>query len=69
MGDNRFDSCPDYKKINKMDKELMEKELVEFLNYIKEVHVDDYGHLEICDSGDELDPTVERVVKEYLKSK
>jgi hypothetical protein len=47
----------------------MEKELVEFLNYIKEVHVDDYGHLEICDSGDELDPTVERVVKEYMKSK
>ena len=47
----------------------IEKELMEFLKYIKEVHVDDYGHLEICDSGDELDPTVERVVKEYLKSK
>ena len=52
-----------------MEKELMEKELVEFLKYIKEVHVDDYGHLEICDSGDELDPTVERVVKEYMKLK
>ena len=52
------------KKINKM-----EKELIEFLKYIKEVHVDSYGHLEICDSGDELDPTVERVVKEYMKSK
>jgi len=52
------------------DEEIqMEKELVKFLKYIKEVHVDDYGHLEICDSGDELDPTVERVVKEYLKSK
>jgi hypothetical protein len=47
----------------------IEKELMEFLKYIKEVHVDDYGHLEICDSGDELDPTVERVVKEYMKSK
>ena len=52
-----------------MEKESMEKELMEFLKYIKEVHVDDYGHLEICDSGDELDPTVERVVKEYMKSK
>ena len=52
------------KKINKM-----EKELIEFLKYIKEVHVDSYGHLEICDSGDELDPTVERVVKEYMKLK
>jgi hypothetical protein len=47
----------------------MEKELVEFLKYVKEVHVDSYGHLEICDSGDELDPTVEKVVKDYLKSK
>jgi hypothetical protein len=52
-----------------MEKESMEKELIEFLKYIKEVHVDDYGHLEICDYGDELDPTVERVVKEYMKSK
>ena len=47
----------------------MEKELIEFLKYIKEVHTDSYGHLEICDSGDELDPTVERVVKEYMKLK
>jgi hypothetical protein len=47
----------------------MEKELIEFLKYIKEVHVDSYGHLEICDYGDELDPTVERVVKEYMKLK
>ncbi len=53
--------------INEINK--MEKELIEFLKYIKEVHVDSYGHLEICDSGDELDPTVERVVKEYMKSK
>ena len=47
----------------------MEKELIDFLKYVKEVHVDGYGHLEICDSGDELDPTVEKVVKDYLKSK
>ena len=47
----------------------MEKELIEFLKYVKEVHVDSYGHLEICDSGDELDPTVEKIVKDYLKSK
>ena len=50
-------------------KNKMEKELIEFLKYVKEVHVDSYGHLEICDSGDELDPTVEKVVKDYLKSK
>jgi hypothetical protein len=49
--------------------ELMEKELREFLKYLKEVHVDKYGHLQICDCGDELDPTVERVVKQYMKSK
>lgn len=47
----------------------MEKELIEFLKYVKEVHVDAYGHLEICDSGDELDPTVEKVVKDYLQLK
>ena len=47
----------------------MEKELIEFLKYVKEAHVDSYGHLEICDSGDELDPTVEKIVKDYLKSK
>ena len=50
-------------------KNKMEKELIEFLKYVKEVHVDSYGHLEICDSGDESDPTVEKVVKDYLKSK
>ncbi len=25
----------------------MEKELIDFLKYVKEVHVDGYGHLEI----------------------
>lgn len=49
--------------------EHLEKELIEFLRYVKEVHTDSYGHLEVCDTGDELDPTVERVVKEYIKSK
>jgi hypothetical protein len=47
----------------------LEKELIDFLKYIKEVHVDQYGHLEICDCGDELDPTVEKVVKEYIDFK
>lgn len=47
----------------------MEKELILFLKYIKDVHTDSYGHLQICDVGDEFDPTVERVVKEYIKSK
>jgi hypothetical protein len=47
----------------------LEKELIEFLKYVKEVHTDSYGQLEICDTGDVLDPTVERVVNEYLKSK
>jgi len=29
----------------------MEKELIDFLKYVKEVHVDGYGHLEICSGG------------------
>ena len=44
----------------------LEKELIEFLKYIKEFHTDSYGHLEVCDDGNELDPTIEKVVKEYL---
>ena len=47
----------------------LEKELIEFLKYIKEVRTDSYGHLEVCDTGDELDPTIENVVKEYIISK
>jgi hypothetical protein len=46
--------------------EQLEKELIEFLKHIMEVHTDQYGQLEICDTGDDLDPTVERVVKDYL---
>lgn len=49
--------------------ETLEKELVDFLKYIKEVHTDQYGHLEVCDSGDEFDPTIEKVVRDYIKSK
>ena len=49
--------------------ELLEKELIEFLKYVKDVHTDSYGHLEICDSGDELDPTIKRVVKDYIENK
>jgi len=49
--------------------EHLEKELIKFLKYVKEVHTDTYGHLEICDTGDELDPTIERVVKDYINNK
>jgi hypothetical protein len=48
--------------------EDLEKELVAFLKHIKEVHTDAYGQLQICDDGDQYDPTVERVVKDYLRS-
>jgi hypothetical protein len=46
----------------------METELEKFLEYILEVHVDQYGQLQICESGDHLDPTVKRVVEQYLKT-
>ena len=44
-------------------------ELEKFLRYIKEYRTDGYGQLEIVDDGvgDELDPTIKRVVDEYLK--
>jgi hypothetical protein len=44
-----------------------ERQLIDFLKYIKEVHTDEYGNLQICDDGDEYDPIVERVVKDYMK--
>jgi len=47
--------------------EHLEKELIKFLKYVKEVYT--YGHLEICDTGDELDHTIERVVKDYINNK
>lgn len=50
-----------------------EQELIDFLNVIKEEYTDKYGQLEIisCTNGNsgEIGPTVERVVKDYLKSK
>jgi hypothetical protein len=49
--------------------EHLEKELIKFLKYVKEVYSDTYGHLEICDTGDELDHTIERVVKDYINNK
>jgi hypothetical protein len=49
--------------------EQLEKELIEFLKHIMEDCTDKYGQLEICDTGDDLDPTVEKVVKDYLESK
>ena len=45
-----------------------ERQLIDFLKYIKEVHTDEYGNIQICDDGDEYDPTVERVVKDYLET-
>jgi hypothetical protein len=50
-------------------KQDLEQQLIDFVKYIKEVHTDQYGNLQICDNGDELDPTIDRVVKDYLKKK
>jgi len=47
----------------------LEIELKKFLKYITETHVDQYGQLGICETGDELDPTFERVVRQYIKIK
>lgn len=44
-----------------------EQELIDFLKYIMDVHTDQYGMLEICEDGDELDPTIKKVVKDYIK--
>lgn len=46
-----------------------EKELIEFLEWLMNTYVDKYGHLDVCRFGDKLDPTIERVVKEYLRKK
>jgi hypothetical protein len=51
-----------------MEKEL-EQELTDFLKHIYLHCTDEYGNLQVCLTGDELDPTIERVVTEYLKSK
>lgn len=47
----------------------MKQELIDFLKHIKEDHTDKYGTLQIVDDGDELDPTIESVVDDYLKLK
>ena len=46
-----------------MDKEQL---LTDFLKYIMEAHTDEYGHILLVEDGDELDPTYERVIKEFL---
>lgn len=51
-----------------MEPKDLKKELIEFLEYIKEERTDSYGQLEVCDTGDELDPTIENVVDHYLTS-
>ena len=43
--------------------------LEDFLRYIKEAHMDRYGHLEIVEDGDELDPTYERVIEQFLEKR
>jgi len=48
-------------KINDMQ-EILEA----FLIHIIDVHTDTYGHLEVCKEGDHLDPTVSRIVKDYI---
>ena len=47
----------------------MEKELEEFLKYIYHNCTDEYGNLQVCIEGDELDPTIENVVKQYLNER
>ena len=51
----------------------LEQELIDFLKHIMEVHTDQYGHLQVCSPDSftdvEFDPTIERVVTEYLKTK
>jgi len=47
----------------------MKEDLEDFLRYIMDVHTDKYGQLEVVLEGDDLDPTVEKVVEQYLKQK
>ena len=44
----------------------LKEELKAFLVHIMDERVDKYGHLEVCKIGDDLDPTVDRVVDDYL---
>jgi hypothetical protein len=48
---------------------LLETELEKFLKYVIDVHTNEYGLLNVCENGDELDPTIERVVKMYIDEK
>lgn len=52
-----------------MIEKTLQQELEIFLKHIKDVHTDKYGHLQICESGDDLDPTIKNVVKNYIKKK
>lgn len=47
----------------------LQQELSDFLKHIYFHCTDEYGHLQVCLEGDELDPTIERVVEDYLKVK
>jgi uncharacterized protein YnzC (UPF0291/DUF896 family) len=54
-------------KIKSKDKMDSQKLLEDFLKHISEVYTDQYGHLQIVEEGDDLDPTYERVSKEFLE--
>jgi len=47
----------------------LEQELIDFLKHIYFDCTDEYGQLQVCLTGDELDPTIEKVVTDYLKTK
>jgi hypothetical protein len=43
------------------------KELEDFLRYIHDFHTDEYGHLQVCVKGDQYDPTISKVVEQYIE--
>ena len=64
-------SVTNFKLLTEVEDYDREKDLIEFLKYIKEERCDAYGILEIVDdnTGDALDPTITSVVREYINCK
>jgi len=52
-----------WKKRKKAVKENYQK----FLKHVMETHADEHGKLQIIEDGEELDPTIDKVVKDYMK--
>ena len=50
-------------------KNTRKNDLMKFIKYIKDVHTNSYGILEVCENGDELDLKFEDVVNYYLTNK